>query len=79
MGARKLVLCKTCLIPKNFSEITFRPTRFQGNLNGTRVEGRNTLLILLTGSNSRSRYQATGYPRLVGDTISLRIIARIAR
>ncbi|MEO3413470.1 YceI family protein [Roseovarius sp. CAU 1744] len=46
---------------------------------GTAVDDRNNLLVELTGSIRRSEFGASGYPDLVGDEISLRVIARITR
>lgn len=46
---------------------------------GTDLHDRNNLLIELTGTLNRKDFGAGGYPNLVGDTIGLRIIARISR
>lgn len=40
---------------------------------------RRNLAVLLTGQVSRAAFGASGYAGLVGDTIGLRIIARISR
>ncbi len=44
---------------------------------GTMPKDLSKLSILLTGSISRAAFGATGYPKLVGDRIDLRILARI--
>lgn len=46
---------------------------------GTDPSDHRNLVVLLTGHFSRSAFGATGYAGMVGDTISLRIIARITR
>lgn len=46
---------------------------------GTAPDDRRNLAVLLTGQVSRSAFGATGYSGMVGDTIGLRIIARITR
>lgn len=46
---------------------------------GTDHSDHRNLVVLLTGHFSRSAFGATGYAGMVGDTISLRIIARITR
>ena len=46
---------------------------------GTEPQDRRNLLVELTGAIPRSAFGANGYPNLVGDEISLRIIARITR
>jgi polyisoprenoid-binding protein YceI len=46
---------------------------------GTAAEDHRNLAVLLTGKISRSAFGATGYSAMVGDTIGLRIIARITR
>ncbi len=44
---------------------------------GSAPKDLSKLSILLTGSISRSAFGAKGYPKLVGDRIDLRILARI--
>jgi polyisoprenoid-binding protein YceI len=44
---------------------------------GSAPKDLSKLSILLTGSISRAAFGATGYPKLVGDRIDLRILARI--
>lgn len=44
---------------------------------GSAPKDLSKLSILLTGSISRSTFGAAGYPKLVGDRIDLRILARI--
>ena len=59
-----------------------RPVTLKAQLfrqRGTEVNDRNNLLILLTGTVSRRAFGANGYPKLVGDAIGLRIIARVTR
>ncbi len=59
-----------------------QPTTLKARLfrqRGTAVDDRNNLLVELTGTVSRAAFGATGYPKLVGDVIQLRIIARITR
>lgn len=46
---------------------------------GTAPDDRRNLAVLLTGQISRSAFGATGYAGMVGDTISLRILAQITR
>jgi polyisoprenoid-binding protein YceI len=46
---------------------------------GTAPDDRRNLAVLLTGQISRSAFGATGYAGMVGDTIGLRIVARITR
>jgi len=46
---------------------------------GTPPGDRDNLTVLLTGNVSRSAFGATGYARLVGDTIGIRIVARITK
>ncbi|MHA7849227.1 YceI family protein [Roseovarius sp.] len=46
---------------------------------GTQPGDRDNLTVLLTGSVSRSAFGATGYAGLVGDTIGIRIVARITK
>ncbi|WP_306153076.1 YceI family protein [Roseovarius sp. MMSF_3281] len=46
---------------------------------GTAPNDRRNLAVLLTGRISRAAFGASGYSGMVGDTIGLRIIARISR
>jgi polyisoprenoid-binding protein YceI len=46
---------------------------------GTDPRDRRNLLVLLTGEISRAAFGATGYAKMVDDTIGLRILARITR
>jgi polyisoprenoid-binding protein YceI len=46
---------------------------------GTDAGERNRLVILLTGSVSRSAFGADGFPGFVGDRIELEILARIEK
>jgi polyisoprenoid-binding protein YceI len=57
--------------------ITLRAGLFRQR--GTDLRDRRNLAVLLTGKISRSAFGATGYPGMVGDTIDLRILARITR
>lgn len=59
-----------------------RPVTLQAGLyrqRGTAEGDRRRLTILLIGAVSRAAFGATGYPGYVGDTIALRILARIER
>ncbi len=59
-----------------------RPVTMQAGLyrqRGTEAGSRDRLTVLLTGRISRSAFGAGGFPGYVGDTIALRIIARIVK
>ena len=59
-----------------------RPVTLEARLfrqRGTQANDRNNLVVELTGDISRAAFGANGYRNLVGDTIRLRIIARISR
>jgi len=40
---------------------------------------RDRLIVLLTGQVNRTEFGASGYPGVIGDTITLRILAYIAK
>lgn len=59
-----------------------RPTTLKARLfrqRGTDLYDRNNLLVELTGTIRRSDFGANGYPNLVGDMITLQIMAQITR
>ena len=59
-----------------------RPTTLKARLfrqRGTDLYDRNNLLVELTGTIQRSDFGAIGFENLVGDAITLRIMARITR
>jgi polyisoprenoid-binding protein YceI len=59
-----------------------RPVRLAAQLyrqKGTAEGDRSRLSIRLTGSVSRAAFGATGWADLVGDTVAIDILARIAR
>ena len=61
---------------------TTRPVMLQAGLyrqRGTDPADLTRLTVLLTGQIDRHAFGVTGFPDLVGPTISLRIVARIER